>query len=520
MLENSRFNNIKLSKVAVILAIIMLIIAHLDIEYYSNPKKIFRDDIKSYYAYFPTIFIEKDVKMSFMDDPEFATKSFYWRYTNENGDKLIMTSCGMSILYFPFAIVAHQLAPLLGYKANGYTEPYSFAVVLSNFVFIILGLWYFRKLLLEYFSEFITFVVIVSVFFGTNLFHYSVQESAMPHAYEFALGAIFLYFVNKWHHKQSIYNSIMIGLLSGLISLIRPNNVLVLLIFAFWNVGSFNDFKDKVVFFLKKWQSVLMMIALFFIVWAPQFIYWKATTGQYLYYSYGPSGGDFYFLSPNFLNQLFSYRKGAIMYSPILFFAFISIIWVVYKKKKMGIPILIYSIGIYWFLSSWWSWWNGGGFGIRMYIDTYFVLFFSFAFLVSSIEKSKKKFLRYSFFSLVFLLTFFGWFRNYQYANGVIHYDTNTKDMYWPSLFRTKPVHNYWKIVKANRPDYFLARCGIYATKTDDVDTNTYYGCMVTELRAINNDKTRSEAIKKESIKQKKSFFRLCRQKAEEACKK
>lgn len=517
MLGQKRFSGFSLSKAAIFFIAIVLVFSHYNTQYFSNPEKVIRYDIKSYYAYFPALYIENDLKQNFLKDPDYSHKDFFWKIKDQNGNFIIQYSCGMSILYFPFVLIAHHVAPLLGFEPNGFTEPYSYAIILSNLFFVILGLWFFRKLLLHYFTELTSSLVIIAVLFGTNLFHYSVEEPAMPHAYMFSLGSIFLYFVHRWHLNQSLLNTILVGFLSGLISLTRPNNILILFILIFWNIGSLKDLQDRVVFFLRKWHLVLLMIFMFFLAWSPQFIYWKIVTGNFLYYSYGPTGGDFYFLSPHFLDQLFSYRKGAIMYSPILLFAFFSIIWVVIKNRKFGIPILIYSVGSYWFLASWWSWWNGGGFGIRMYVDTYPILFFAFAFLVASLEKMKNIF-KYLSFSLILLLSVYGWFRNYQYANGVIHFDTNTKEMYWRSLFRTKPIPDFWKIADANRPDYFLARCGIYVTRTEEVDPNTDFGCLVTELRAINKDDKRKEKYKQEAIDSGNSFFRICKQKALKAC--
>lgn len=513
----SWIDKIMWSKIVILAAFIILVMAHINTNYYATPSKVFRYDIKSYYAYFPALFIEKDIKQTFLDDANYEHRKFFWRVRDEGGNIIIQYSSGMAMMYFPFAFVAHQIAPMLDYEANGFTAPYSFAVVFSNLFFVLLGLWYFRKLLLNYFSELTTSLVMISVLLGTNLFHYATEEPAMPHAYMFSLGAVFLYFVRKWHLKPNVSNTIIIGLLSGLISLTRPNNILILIIFILWDITSFKELKDRLVFFLRKWNLVLLMIVMFFMVWVPQFMYWKIVTGQFLYYSYGPSGGDFYFLKPHFFDQLFSYRKGAIMYSPILFFAFISLIWLVFKNKKFGIPIIVYSIGSYWFLASWWSWWNGGGFGIRMYVDTYPVLFLAYGFLVSEVLKAKKSVKIFS-VSLILILSFYGLFRNYQYAHSVIHYDTNTKEMYWKSLFRTKPIPEFWEIANANRPDYFLARCGIYVTKNQIVDKETKFGCVVSELRAIDSDKDRKAQILEEAKISNMSFFRLCKKYAEDSC--
>lgn len=136
----NRINNISISKIAVFIAAIVLLLAHYKTQYYNQPDKVIRYDIKSYYAYFPTVFIEKDVKMLFLNEKDYPHKKYFWRYTNENGDLIIQYSSGMSILYFPFVYAAHLMAPVLGYEANGFTQPYAFAIIFSNFFFLLLGL--------------------------------------------------------------------------------------------------------------------------------------------------------------------------------------------------------------------------------------------------------------------------------------------------------------------------------------------------------------------------------------------
>ncbi len=75
-------------------------------------------DVLSYYAYLPALFIEDDLKLTFVEDPNRADvhlhRHRYWPETTPKGDKVIKTTMGVALMISPFFGVAHFLAPVLG----------------------------------------------------------------------------------------------------------------------------------------------------------------------------------------------------------------------------------------------------------------------------------------------------------------------------------------------------------------------------------------------------------------------
>ena len=59
--------------------------------------------------------------------------------------------------------------------------------------YLIFGLFFLRKTLLLFFSEFIASIVLVVLVVGTNLLYYSSSEPCMSHAYSFSLISIFIF---------------------------------------------------------------------------------------------------------------------------------------------------------------------------------------------------------------------------------------------------------------------------------------------------------------------------------------
>jgi len=477
------------SSLVLILLIPILFILHLKIGKWQEPEKLINFDTKSYYSYFPAAIIEGDLRLDFLDESDYPYRSFYYANTRTaDGDRIILTSCGMAIMYSPFSFIAYIITSFTSFEQSGFSIPYAIALVYSNMFYLLLGLFFLRKLLLRYFNDYVVGLSISGIFFGTNMLYYSVVEMTMPHVYVFSLSAIFLYFVDLYYSKPKYWISIIIGVISGLIVLIRPNNIVILILLIFWGVFSLNDFYLRIRFVLKHWIKYLLMAIFFIFIWTPQFYYWYLITGKVFYFSYSVKGGGFYFENPQILNQLFSYRSGVLMYSPLILFGYIGLV-MINKKVRISRPSLIlYLLFSYYIISSWWSWWNGGSFGIRSYIDSYIAVVIGFAVFLDWVLRFNLKVKIPILFIFIFL-TLYGSFRTWQYNKGIIHYDTNTKNMYFKSLFATKHVSGFWEDVSQHRPDYFLGRCGLNASELIEYDSSTRENQLINEIRRIKKDK-------------------------------
>jgi len=256
---------------------------------------------------------------------------------------------------------------------------------------------------------------------GTNLFHYETYETTMSHAYSFFLFAAFLLMTIKWHEKSNLKNAFLLGVISGLIALVRPSNIVLGLLFIFWNTYSWKTFRAKIVFFVTKYKSILVILLAAFLVWIPQFLYWKTFTGTWFFMGYGSDQG-FFFSNPHIFNNLFSYRKGWFVYTPIMVLAFIGLIMLWKKRPGMVFPVIIYSLINIYIVSSWWSWWYGGGFGMRAYVETYAIYSLGFASFAEWAFSREKLVVKLPALALVLLLIGFSYFQTRQYRWGAIHY--------------------------------------------------------------------------------------------------
>jgi hypothetical protein len=247
-------------------------------------------------------------------------------------------------------------------------------------------------------------------------------------------------------------------LLAGLIVLVRPTNIMVLLLFMFWNVKNFDEMKARFQLFLKNWKLIVVMIVAFVLVWIPQLLYWKMQTGQYFYYSY-PDDQGFFFGNPQIIGTLFSWRKGWLLYTPVMIFAMIGIWFLWENYRAFFLPVTIFTVFAIYVTSSWWDWWYGGSFGLRAYIDFYGIFAVPMAAFLSWVLQ-QKKYARVLLLSVFMLVALRSTFHHVQYHYNAIHWFGMTREAYFDSFWRIRPSERFPDLIK--EPDYQLARKGIY----------------------------------------------------------
>jgi len=406
--------------------------------------KVVFQDVVGYYCYLPAAFIYKDLSFSFIDDnPEFFRDKMFNSKTDD-GRRFQKMTMGLAFMYAPFFVTGHIYAYLFDYETTGYSPPYFFALIFSALFWLLAGLYYLRKILILYFNEWISALTMVLVVFATNLLYYSTLEAPMPHVYNFALFAAFAWFTVQWHLNPSPKTSLIIGLVFGMIVLIRPVNGLVVLFFAFYGVTSLKSFNNKLLLIAKHPFLIMFIAATAFSVTIPQLLYWKFSTGDWFFYSYGKEG--FFFANPQIVPGLFSYRKGWLLYTPVMVFALAGLFTMRGRLSVFRTSLLIMLPIFVYVIYSWWCWWYGGSFGSRPMIDIYAMLSLPLASLIT-IADHRSRLLRNSLLGVLFLLMLLNMFQTYQYKRGMIHYDSMSKEAYWFNFGRLYTDSYYFELL-------------------------------------------------------------------------
>ncbi len=431
----------------------------LTVKHWRDEQRVIEWDAISYYAYLPAALIHHDLSLSFADGYDGPHKLIVWPERGPEGKYVIKTTMGLSLIWMPFFLAGHVAALISGADAGGYSEPYKFFLLVSALVFLLIGLIFLRRILLAHASDRITALVLASLTLGTNLYWYTLFQGTMAHVYNFALISAFVWYSMKWHMSggQKTWPAMRLGLLLGLITLIRPTNIIIVFFFLLYGITSWETLRQRTRELVSGYGYLLLICLMIIVVWLPQMIYWKEMTGQWLYFSYG-SDERFFFGDPAILKGLLSWRKGLFIYTPLLLFSFTGIIVLWIRRSPHALAVTVFTVLNIYIIFSWWCWWYGGGFGQRAFIDSYSLMAVAAAALLNVPLAAGHRWLKSLILSLFLLLMLLGIFNNFQYYYGAIHWDSMTREAYFDSFGRVKPSARFHMLLAP--PDYEKAREG------------------------------------------------------------
>lgn len=400
----------------------------------NNWNRCITSDGKGYYAYLPAVIIYHDLQFEFTElyEAKYYKPENFVKFTNEiEGKNVNKYWIGTALLMSPFFLIAHILAPVFNQVIDGYSFIYQMTIAIAACFYLLLGLFYLRKLLLHYqFKEQVIFVAIFSIVFGTNLFYYTVAEPSMSHVYSFSLICMFAYFAQRYFQTlNSKYLNYLIVVLAFII-LIRPTNLLVILSLPFFSQTWSNL---KITFSSLKPNKLLPIVLVFVALLSLQAIYYKLAVGSFFVFSYGHE--HFNFLHPHVFDFLFSYRRGLFLYAPLLLIASFGLVQIAKKSMFQSITLLLFLVIVIYVLSSWWMWYYGGGFGMRPMIDFFAFFTILLATLIQRFyEFQWTKKLMFTVFGSCIMLS---QIQTYQKVNFILPWDGVNKDIYWKIFLKT-----------------------------------------------------------------------------------
>ena len=419
-------------------AMIFIFIVFATLRLYYHPKRIFSYDVFGYYLYLPSLVIQNDPGLHDLDwvnkinEQYKATPSLYQVSKTTKGNWAIRFYSGIAIMYTPFFIAGHIYALSSTYPADGFSEPYQWAIIISGIFYTLLGVWFMRKLLLKFFNDKNTAITLLLLFIGSNIFFFSTLGNDVPHVYIFTLITILLYLTVRWHSNPKLRTAAGIGLITGLIAICRASGFLAILIPLFWGVSNLTSFKEKIHLLKKNYRHVAVLIAATTLAVFPQFLYWIVNTGQLIFNAYDDPQSGLDIFNSRLGYVLFGFRKGLYIYSPMMIFATIGFFQLYKYNRKIFLPILLFFLANTYLIACYSSLVS---FGWRAFIETYAVLAIPLAYFVYSVFQYRK-ILKFALIFLLFLFTVLNLFKIYQLSVGVIDGSRMTKEYYLATFFK------------------------------------------------------------------------------------
>ncbi|HEY4797806.1 MAG TPA: hypothetical protein VII99_01905 [Bacteroidia bacterium] len=457
---------------------------------------IFMWDVFGYYLYLPLTFIYHDLGIRDMAviDTILAkyhnTGTFYQASLASTGNYIMRYGIGQSVLYSPFFFLGHLIALLSDYPADGFSAPYQYAVWSGCMIYSFAGIVMLRKALTRFFSEIISSMVLGCIVLGTNYaLHSSVYgQGAMTHNNLFTLYAFIVWFTIRWHESHETKHAILLAASCGLATIVRPPEMICILIPIWWGVCNRQKLKEKWDLIKDKKKQVVLFAVVYLGVCFIQLTYWKIYSGSFWYDSYYNPGEGMDLFPPHTINFLFSFRNGWFIYTPIIVFSFIGFYFLFKKNKFIFYSVFIYAFLNLWIVSSWTVWWYGNCFGQRGMIASYVALSIPMGYLFSEI-KTKKHFLKYSIAAIVFFLVALNLFQTWQTANGIL-ISSRASAKHWLAVFgKTAAIPNAEKTLYMDWPTNGIEKF---------TDTSGYCLIHTWQLGFEESDKISQEKLNKE----------------------
>lgn len=398
---------IRISRLAQLAVIFLLLgfistIAHRHFKNVEVEKYVLGSDMEGYYQYLPYFFLH--------DWDDF--NQLPWAKPYEEGKTLSVYTCGVAILEAPFFLAAHATSLFFQMEdTDGYSSIYYTFIFFAALFYAMIGLIFIYKTLLRYFNQKTALYTTALIFFATNLYYYTIFSPGMSHVYSFSMLSMYIYFVPAFYKSSSVKNTVLLVIPLAIATLIRPTNIIAAIYFLLYGVTSFNLLKERFLFLIKKWYLLLLMLFVGIIVFLPQMLYWHKVTGQLFFYSYQSEGFP-YLLNPQIGTVLFGARNGWYIYTPVMFFATLSLLYMVFQKKKQSVGILIAMILIIYIDASWWAPTFSAAAGYRALIEFLPFMAIPLAFLFQKIYSTDNRLVKSS---VTFLLIFFV-FYNIQFS--------------------------------------------------------------------------------------------------------
>ncbi len=415
----------------------------------TNPMKtkaIIKADAVGYYDYLPSFFIYHDLIRK--DKPFRKDSVLYNRidkkgvYVNYKGFKVDKYPVGTALLQWPFFYVAYLTTKPDSTGNYGYQKPFQQAVAYSTLFYLFLAIFFLRKILELYDIKkpIIIFLQILLVF-ATGVTNYAHFDAGFSHVYSLFAITAFFYFVRRFFVKNRWKDFIFAALFLGLILLLRQINILVLFFIPFL-AGSYENLKKGAFYLIQHPRTLLTGFFLTAALVSIQCLIWYLQTGHFLLYSY--QGEGFHFLHPQFINILFSYRKGLFVYAPVLFLSLAGLIRMISQRKfYQAVTWLLFFLLLTYLFSSWHSWIYGASYGSRVYVDYYSIFFILLAILLNESSAVLK--------TIVLLLSLLtipvNLIQSYQYKTFILHWTNMNKEKYWEVFLKTEKRYRglLWK---------------------------------------------------------------------------
>lgn len=375
--------------------------------------------------YLPSGFIYDDyTKLEWVDSIEAQYKltggKLYQSNIHSNGNYVNKYLGGIALLQMPWFAVGHLIAKNTSYPADGFSPPYQYSLAIGVLIYFVLALFLLRNILLRYYDDLSVSIALLLLCLATNLIQYVAIEAGQSHAYIFPLYVLILYFTIKWHENPKIKWSVLIGLTIGIATICRPTELVMLFIPLLWNTHNKDAKKQKWAKVKANKKLIFTIVISAFIGMLPQLIYWKMTSGSFVY----DVGSSWRFITP-FFQVLFGFTNGWFIYTPVTILFIIGLFFI--KSQPFKKSVIVFCLLNIWIIIAWADWKYGGTYSTRALVQSYPIFALPLTAVITKILQYKFKWI---FFVVGAYLVFVNLFQIEQYNKTFLHFRDMNRQYY------------------------------------------------------------------------------------------
>jgi len=316
---------------------------------------------------------------------------------------------GSAILLSPFFALAHLLALTLkavgvSLSADGYGAIYQLSAGIGSLIYGFAGLLLIFLLGRRLYEPKASLLSTSFILLATPLIYYLTMEPLMSHSLSFFVISLFIFL---WYHlrkKGRVYHFALLGAIGGLAGIVRYQDGFFLLIPVIdLVILSFRRRRDEVLLFARYGLRLAMFIFGAVLALLPQLYVNRVLYGSF--FTTGYAGESFpYWKMPKLLYTLFSPASGLILWSPIIAFSLVGLLFLSRRDRLFG-SLLFFAFLAQWYLvSSWWSPDQGDSFGNRMLLNCIPIFAFGLMELFQRIKKREGLYKTVLILSFLFVL--------------------------------------------------------------------------------------------------------------------
>lgn len=353
--------------------------------------RIYASDEIQYFSYTHSLYFDRDLDFSNQylhfcnaDTVKFADfcRDLYGKREPATGLPINVAPIGTGLFWMPSFAVAHLFvlaARAMGSSvaADGYSDPYIFAICTTSYIFACIGLLLCYGLARRRFGEWASALSVIAVWLGTSVIFYMVIAPPWSHATSLLTVTLFIWLWDRTRRPEgrTWREWALLGLSAGAMMLVREQDALFLAIpgveVLVALVSGWRRARGDNAAFVRealRWVAGLALAGVVAgIVFIPQLLAYKVITGHF-----GPSkvvSGKFTWTSPNALNVLFNPEHGMIAWTPFIVVGLVGLAFLWPGNRLLtGALVVAFLLQVY-VAGSFLTWQSASSFGQRRFIN-------------------------------------------------------------------------------------------------------------------------------------------------------